>query len=212
MGSKIHILGNGDLCQMMPDGVRYGDNRDGKLLVCNSPPFEVEKVYAAIIVDFKMCGALHEGSISLDRFRWVMGNRPKIFCDQNPQFYLKHSHRIREFYTDVPKYCDPTDMMQAATNFNCGHMATHYASVRHQPDEIHMYGFDSIFDHNMRSYTDTVLSSDRGDNNNYRLLDIWRPIWFNIFKEFPHIKYVLCHKHPNAKITLPKNVEVVTKT
>ena len=102
-------------------------------------------------------------------------------------------------------------MDQAATNFNCGHMATHYACRKHKPDEIHMYGFDSIFDHNMRSYTDTVLSSDRSGGNNFRLLDIWRPIWMNIFHEFKDVKFVLYHKHPNAKIQTPENVSFVTK-
>lgn len=208
MTKKIHILGNGDMSQMMPEKMRY--ERDGKLLICNQPPFEVHNVYATIMVDFKMMAALTEGSIILDQYYWVLGNRPKIWCDQNPSFFMKHAGRIREFYTDVPKYCGP-NMDQAATNFNCGHMATHYACRKHKPDEIHMYGFDSIFDHNMRSYTDTVLSSDRSGGNNFRLLDIWRPIWMNIFHEFKDVKFVLYHKHPNAKIQTPENVSFVTK-
>jgi len=208
MTKKIHILGNGDMSQMMPEKWRY--EREGKLLICNQPPFEVHNVYATIMVDFKMMAALTEGSIVLDQYYWVLGNRPKVWCDQNPSFFMKHAGRIREFYTDVPKYCGP-NMDQAATNFNCGHMATHYACRKHNPDEIHMYGFDSIFDHNMRSYTDTVLSSDRSGGNNFRLLDIWRPIWMNIFHEFKDVKFVLYHKHPNAKIQTPENVSFVTK-
>ena len=208
MTKKIRILGNGDMSQMMPEKWRY--EREGKLLICNQPPFEVHNVYATIMVDFKMMAALTEGSIVLDQYYWVLGNRPKVWCDQNPSFFMKHAGRIREFYTDVPKYCGP-NMDQAATNFNCGHMATHYACRKHNPDEIHMYGFDSIFDHNMRSYTDTVLSSDRSGGNNFRLLDIWRPIWMNIFHEFKDVKFVLYHKHPNAKIQTPENVSFVTK-
>jgi hypothetical protein len=208
MTKKVHILGNGDMCHMMPESIRY--QREGKLLVCNQPPFEVANVYATIMVDFKMQFALLEGSINLDGYYWVMGNRPKSFCDANPSYYMKHAGHIREFYTTVPKYAGSGD--QGATNFNCGHMATHYAATRHRPDEIHMYGFDSIFDHNMRSYTDVVLSSDRTGTNNHRLLDIWRPIWNGLFKEFSDIKFVLYHKHPNAKIKTPKNVEFVTST
>ena len=208
MTKKVHILGNGDMAQMMPEATRY--ERDGKLLVCNQPPFEVRNVYATCIVDFKMCFALNEGSINLDGYYWVMGNRPKVFTEANPSFGFKHAGHIREFYTTVPKYAGKGN--QGATNFNCGHMATHYAATRHRPDEIHMYGFDSIFDHNMRSYTDTVLSSDRTDTNNYRLLDIWRPIWTGIFEEFKETKFVLYHKHPNPKVFTPPNVEFVTKT
>ena len=209
MSKKIYILGNGDMSQMLPESKRY--SRDGKLLICNQPPFEVHNVYATVMVDFKMMAALTEGSINLDQYYWVLGNRPRIWMDKNPSFYMRHAQRIREFYQNVPKYCG-ADAGTAATNFNCGHMATHYACVRHKPEEIHMYGFDSIFDHNMRSYTDTVLSSDRQISNNHRLLDIWRPIWLNIFKEFPETNFILYHKHSNPKIQLFDNVEIRTKS
>ena len=208
MTKKVYILGNGDMAQMMPESVRY--ERDGKLIICNQPPFEVQNVYATCIVDFKMMAALTEGSINLDAYYWVCGNRPKAWMDGHPGFYMTKSGQIREFYTHVPSYAGKG--AQGATNFNCGHMATHYVSSRHKPDEIHMFGFDSIFDNNMRSYTDTVLSSDRTGNNNLRLLDIWRPIWANIFNEFRNIKFFLYHKHPNSKIQTPPNVQFVTKT
>lgn len=209
MTKKVHVLGNGDMAQMMPKSART-EQRDGKLIICNQPPFEVSRVYATCIVDFKMCFALHEGSINLNAYQWVCGNRPKVFCEANPAFHMKHSARIREFYTTVPKYAGSGN--QGATNFNCGHLATHYSATRHNPDEIHMYGFDSIFDHNMRSYTDVVLSSDRGSTNNLRLLDIWRPVWMGLFNEFSDIDFVLYHKHPNAKIPTPSNVHFVTNT
>mgnify|MGYP002809624343 CR=1 FL=1 len=205
---KVHILGNGDMCEMMPESTRF--KREGKLIVCNKPPFEVGDVYATCIVDFKMCAALFERSIVLDEYSWICGTRPKMFMESNPSFSMKHSSHIREFYTTIPSYAGKGN--QGATNLNCGHLATHYAATRHKPDEIHMYGFDSIFDHNMRSYTDIVLNSDRTDINNYRLLDIWRPIWNGIFNEFKDIKFVLYHKHPNTKIPTPSNVEFVTST
>ena len=207
MSSKVHILGNGDQAILMPQKARMG--QDGKLVICNQPPFEVRNVWACALVDFKMMKALQEGSVILDQYMWVCGNRPKMHMAKNPTFNIQHSHHIREFYTDVPKYCGPNPA-EAATNFNCGHFATHYASRRLNADEIHLYGFDSLFDHNMRSFTDLVLPSDRGKNNNYRLLDVWRPIWTKIFSEFSDIKYKLHHKHDNIKITLPSNAEVVT--
>ena len=209
MTKKVHVLGNGDMAHMMPEGVRNKTARDGKLVACNAPPFAIRDPWCTTIVDFKMCGALTEGSINLDAFMWVMGNRPRLWMDKNPNFYMKHAHHIREFYTTVPKYCGKS-ANEAATAFNCGHMATHYSAKKLKPDEIHMYGFDSIFDHNMRSYTDVVLNSDRSKTNNYRLLDIWRPIWNHIFNEFSNITFVLHHKHPNPKIKTPKNVEFFT--
>ena len=207
MTTKIHILGNGDQSVLMPESTRRGE--DGKLIVCNQPPFTVSNVYACALVDFKMMKALQEGSVNLDMFQWVCGNRPKMHMDNNASFYIQKAHLIREFYTIVPKYCGPNPG-EAATNFNCGHMASHYAATRHKPDEIHMYGFDSIFDHNMRSFTDMVLPSDRGMRNNYRLLDVWRPIWLKIFAEFPNVQFCLHHKHGNPKIEFPDNVKTIT--
>ena len=205
MTKKVHILGNGDSNSLMPQNVR--DAEDGKVLICNIPPFAIPKAYACCMVDFKMMKNLTDGTVNLDSYKWVLGNRPKIWMDKKPTFYIQHSWHIREFYTDVPKYCGKP-AGQAATNFNCGHMAAHYAARRHQPDEIHLYGFDSIMDHNMRSFTDTVLPSDRNNTNNYKLLDVWRPIWMNIFKEFGDTKFVLHHFHANSKVDLGKNVEI----
>ena len=201
---KIHILGNGDNAAFFRPLMK---ERDGKLMICNIPPMEVENVYACAIVDFKMMKNLTKEVVNLDQYQWVLGNRPKIWMDKNPTFYIKHSHHIREFYTDVPKYCGKP-AAQAATNFNCGHMATHYSARKHKCDEIHMWGFDSIMDHSMRSYTDTVLPSERNNTNNYKLLEVWRPIWMNLFKEFSDKKFVLHHNHNKAKIKLPPNVGV----
>ena len=203
--SIVHIVGNGDKVSLMPEELRH--EREGKLLVCNIPPFEVSKAYACCIVDFKMMKNLKKEVINLDQFKWVLGNRPKIFMDANATFYIKHSWHIREFYTTVPKYCGPRPDV-AATNFNCGHFASHYAAKKLKGDEIHLWGFDSIMDHNMRSMTDLVLPSDRNNTNNYKLLDVWRPIWTNIFKEFKDRTFVIHHDHANSKVKLPGNVKV----
>ena len=87
-------------------------------------------------------------------------------------------------------------------------MATHYLANKLNCDEIHMYGFDSIFDFNLVSTTDLVLMSNRDHSNTHRLAENWRPITEGIFHEFPNIQFVVHHTHDKAKITLPKNVEV----
>lgn len=195
----FHIIGNGD------KAIYYlREKRVGTKLLCNMPPFEVDsrEVFATCMVDFKMMMALTEGSVNLDRYMWVLGTRPRMWMYERHAFYMKYAPNIKEFYTHVPEYAGN------ATNFNCGHMAVHYAAARHKADEIHMYGFDTIFDFNMRSVTDLVLSSDRSQSNNYRLLNNWRPIWRDIFKEFPKTKFVLHHNHDKLKIPKFDNVEV----
>jgi len=200
--SIIHLLGNGDhATRFKPSRRTPGD----KLLICNMPPFAVDNVYATVMVDFKMMRAINEGSVNLDFYDWVLGTRPQKWMEMQPQFYLKHAQRIKEFYTVVPDYAEN------ATSFNCGHVAAHYACNKLKATELHMYGFDSLFDFNMRSITDLYLKSDRGTTNNNRLIDLWRPIWNGLFDEFPDVKFVLYHKHNNAKVQFPKNVQVNTQ-
>ena len=74
-----------------------------------------------------------------------------------------------------------------------------------------MYGFDSIFDMNLRSTTDLFMVSNREAFNNVRLSDNWRPVWQNMFKEFPQKQFVLYHKHDQIKFNVPENVEIRTK-
>lgn len=206
MSRVVHVIGNGDNASLYKPA-------KGIKLTCNVPPFEVNNVYATAIVDFKMCAAIHEGSVGVPG-QWICGYRPKVYCGNKPDFYMKYAPQIKEFYTEIPPYTklQPNENIgNMYTNFNCGHFITHYAGKRLNADEIHLYGFDSIFDFNVRSFTDMVLNSDRGNSNNNRLLNNWRPIWNGIFNEFSNTQFVLYHKHADAKIPLPKNVEVHTK-
>jgi hypothetical protein len=207
MTRVAHIIGNGDNAQMYKPA-------KGLKIACNQAPMPIENLYTSCIVDFKMCAALTEGSVVING-NWTLGFRPKVWYDQNRgNFKMKFGHKIREFYTEIPPYTklQPNETIgQMYTNFNCGHFATHYTANRLKATEIHMYGFDSLFDMNLRSYTDFVLQSDRGATNNVRLNDRWRPIWNGIFNEFKDTQFVLYHKHDQIKIPVPKNVEIRTK-
>jgi hypothetical protein len=201
MSKIVHVLGNGDKSALFNE-----EQREGTILVCNMPPFEIDPklVYATCMVDFKMMMALNEGSIALDQYDWVLGTRPRIWMEEKSAFYLKYASKVKSFYTTVPKYAGNP------TNFNCGHMAAHYAANKHNADEIHLYGFDTLFDFNMRSMTDLILPSDREANNTYRLLGNWRPIWEGIFKEFKNTQFVLHHTHDDLQIERFDNVKIIT--
>ena len=198
MKRTVHIIGNGDHA-----GYFWNEPRHGMKLTCNVPPFTPPQVYATIMVDFKMMKAIHEGSVTVGG-ECIIGMRPKIYMGNNPTFHLKYSRHIKEFYTVLPKY------VSNYTDFNCGHMAVHYAANKVKAEEIHMYGFDSLFDFNLRSTSDLFLNSDRGNNNNNRLANNWRPVWENMFREFPNTKFVLYHKHNAIKCNISSNVHVVT--
>ncbi len=193
----VHIIGNGD-------SHNFYKPSKGFKLTCNLPPREIANVFATCIVDFKMCKAIDDGEVNLDSFEWVMGARPKKYMEMKPDFYMRNAPRIKEFYTVLPKYASNY------TDFNCGHMATHYAANKLQADEIHLYGFDSMFDFNLISTTDFVLPSDRDAMNTQRLAENWRPITEGIFREFKQIQFVVYHQHDQAKINIPENVDVVT--
>jgi hypothetical protein len=195
----VHVLGNGDQAPLYEK-----EPRKGMKLLCNMPPFEVnsKEIFGTCMVDFKMMMALASGDVALDAYDWILGTRPRLWMYEQSNFYLKYAKNVKEFYTHVPTYAGNP------TNFNCGHMAVHYAAARHKADEVHLYGFDTIFDFNMRSVTDLVLSSDRTQTNNYRLLNNWRPVWRDIFREFPKTKFVLHHNHDALKIPKLDNMEI----
>ena len=198
MPRVAHVIGNGDNATM------FDDNAKGVRITCNLPPFSVERVYATVMVDFKMMAAITEGSLTIPG-EWVLGARPKKWMEMRPDFYMKHACQVKEFYTTLPKY------VPNYTDFNCGHMAVHYTANKLKAEEIHMYGFDSIFDFNLRSCSDLYLFSNRDGMNNERLTRNWRPIWQNMFKEFPQKQFVLYHKHDQIKFNVPENVEIRTK-
>lgn len=194
MSKVVHVIGNGD-------NASHYTPAKGLKVTCNLPPFPVEGAYGTCIVDFKMMKAMAEGSVAVPG-DWILGARPQKFLEMNPGFRLRWASHIKEFYTVLPSYAENY------TNFNCGHLAVHYSANRLKGTEIHMYGFDSMFDFNLRSCTDFYLNSDRSDNNNARLTNNWRPIWKSLFEEFPQTHFVIHHKHNKLKFEKPNNVEV----
>ena len=78
-------------------------------------------------------------------------------------FYMRYAQNIKGFYPHVPEYAGN------ATNFSCGHFAVHYACNVMKATEVHIYGFDSIFEMDLTSWTDTILGSDRSTENTVRL-------------------------------------------
>ena len=197
MGRVVHVIGNGDKAAL------YKPTK-GIKITCNLPPFAIEGAYATCIVDFKMMRAMAEGSV-FPPGDWILGFRPKKFLEMNPNLRLKWVSHIKEFYIELPDY------VANYTDFNCGHMATHYAANKIKGSEIHLYGFDSMFDPNLRSCTDLYLNSDRSETNNHRLANNWRPVWSNMFKEFSDTQFVLHHTHDKIRFPIPENVEIITK-
>jgi len=199
MAKVAHIIGNGD------SSVYYRPAK-GLKIVCNMPPFAVNNVYVSCMVDFKMMKALTEGDF-VNPYTWVLGYRPKMWMNKNPSFYMQNSAKIKEFYTELPPYAGKGG--QGYTNFNCGHFATHWTANKLQAEEIHMYGFNSIMDFDIRSKTDFLLPSDRGSQNTQRLSHTWRTIFKGIFEEFKDTQFVIHHKHSNIKFPKPDNVDIV---
>ena len=196
MTKVVHVVGNGDWVDLY-----NREERKGLKLACNLPPFHIGKGhYETCMVDFKFMAALREGSVYVHG-DWVLGYRPKIWMDRHPEFYMKTASHVKEFYTELPKYAPNY------TDFNCGHMAVHYACNKLKADVVHMYGFDSIFDFNLRSKSDFILNSDRENMNNNRLASNWRPIWTGLWHEFKNTEFILHHFHCDFKVKHPDNVK-----
>ena len=195
MNRVVHVIGNGDQATLYNNRVRKGLK-----LTCNLPPFTVENVYATTMVDFKMMKAITKGEIKVPGY-WIIGYRPKMWMEKQPGFYMRSASQVKEIYTELPHYCPNY------TDFNCGHFAAHYAANRLRADRIHLYGFDSCFDFNLRSVSDFYQHSDRGNMNNNRLLNNWRPLWTGMFEEFPEREFIFHHLHNNYKMKISNNVK-----
>lgn len=198
MTKIIHVVGNGFSAES------YDPKAPGMTLTCNLPPFAIPHAAATCMVDFKMMKAIEEGSVVVPG-NWVLGFRPKKYTEMRSSFYLKHAPQIKDFYTVLPKYA------KTYTDFNCGHFAVHYAANKLKGNEIHMYGFDSMFEFDLRSCTDFYLQSNRENTHTEKLTSNWRPLWENIFKEFPDTKFFIYYKHNHIKISIPDNVELIIK-
>jgi hypothetical protein len=199
MSKVAHLIGN---CKT---SALYTPQK-GLKITCNVPPFEVKNLYTTVMVDFKMMKSIYEGSVIIPG-DWVLGARPKKWMEMKPDFYMKYARQIKKFYTVLPKYAS------TYTDFNCGHMATHYIANSEEGGlgckEIHMYGFDSLFSFDTTSMSDAFLMSDRGNNQTEKLTSRWRPIWNGIFKEFKDTQFVLYyHKGDTGVMKFPQNVEV----
>lgn len=198
MAKIVHVIGNGKAAGLF----QKRTETSGLKYTCNLPPFEIQGVRATFMVDFKMMKAIEAGGVIVPG-NWILGMRPKKWCEMKPSFYMKYAKQIQEFFTDLPPYC------QNYTDFNCGHLAVYYAAKKHSPEEIHMYGFDSMFGPELFSSTDFYLWSDRSEQNSYRLKNNWRPIWSKMFEQFPQIQFVLHHFHDNIQIpVVPQNVSI----
>ena len=195
MNRVVHVIGNGDQATLYNNRVRKGLK-----LTCNLPPFTVENVYATTMVDFKMMKAITKGEIKVPGY-WIIGYRPKTWMQNQPGFYMRVANQVKEIYTELPHYCPNY------TDFNCGHFAAHYAANKLKANRIHLYGFDSCFDFNLRSVSDFYQHSDRGNMNNNRLLNNWRPIWTGMFEEFPETEFIFHHLHNNYKMKISNNVK-----
>ena len=196
MGEVAHLIGNGK-----SSGFYVPDK--GLKITCNLPPFEVANLYTTVMVDFKMMNAIWKGEVTVPG-DWVLGARPHKWMEMRNDFYMKYSKQIKEFYLTLPRYA------QNYTDFNCGHMATHWIANKLKRKEIHMYGFDSIFEFDTTSMSDTFMMSVRDNMNTERLTTRWRPIWFGIFNEFKNTQFILYHDKGNPMLKLPENVEVRT--
>ena len=198
MSRIIHVIGNG------PKGAPLYNKepRKGIKIACNILPFDIDNVYGTVIADFKMMKAITEGSVIVPG-DWILGFRPKVWSERTPGFLMRFATQIKEFYLNKPNYAE------TYTDFNCGHMAVHYSANKLKGDTIHLYGFDSLFEFDIRSTTDFVLPSDRGTGNTHKLSEKWRHIFNKMFKEFSDTKFVLHHNHDKLKIPHHKNIEVI---
>lgn len=167
---KVHILGNGPSIQLYTP-------QDGYIIGCN---FQEHSVDLTILVDCKPF-MIYKGK------RHLLPNR-KIITSRYAWPTIKEQDLISEF--EIVHIVETLEQYESA-----GHIATQWA-LDNGYDEVHLWGFNSIFEDSQETKTDLVVPRSRAQ---FDLYVHWRKRW----KEYTHHNIIV---HNTIEGTLLKDL------
>jgi len=169
---KLHILGNGPSISKFPldiDGVRIGTNfSDAKL-----------KPVWTFINDRVPLDKVLSGEIHLE-YPIVISTR----ASEKSEFFTEpYDKTLIKFIVDFIKYPE----LHPTLGLNSAQMATHVAIKQFQPNEIHIWGCDSLWKEDISSSTDLIVPKAP----NKGIDKLWGNQWDRIISEYPGISFTL---------------------
>jgi len=172
---RVHIIGNGPSNQLF-------DIKNEYRVACNIPQHNIGYNCLSIIDKIVV--------------NWMKDNqwnpRVPVLCTQEVKDHAVSRNREGHWF----------DVYEKKFRYSAGHHAVEY----HAPmtDEVHMWGFDSIWTDDYSSQVDDIIP--RGTRPNLNLH--WIPHWKTIFNQYPQTKFLIHSTSKTKKVELGNNVEI----
>ena len=168
---RIHIVGNGnswtDFKKIDQDDYVIGTNAT-----------KCKEANVTLLSDIHICEKIKEGKVQVN-VPVVVNKHVETWINSNPGYL--------EIYDIQVRFKDITPL-----EYSSGHYAAIWGIIKFEPEEIHIWGCDSLFEPHTRSYTDEIVVHP--SKHNTKLMkscaERWRRAWNKIEKEYGPTKFI----------------------
>ena len=172
---RIHVIGNG------PSNSLFDVEHEYRI-ACNIPQHGIQ--YNALSI------------IDVVVVNWMSDN------NYNPSVPVLCTKKVKDHAVKKNREGHWFETYQIKHRYSAGHHAVeHHAPMT---DEIHLWGFDSIWTENFGSQMDTLVPRGKRPNLNLQ----WIPHWKNIFEQYHETRFVI---HAPQDAVLPQLGNNATK-
>lgn len=173
---KVHILGNGPSIGMF-------DNSEGVRVCCNHGVPELDPDWT-MIADIKAIKPLYAGrQLPCPA---IITKRVKEFIDSKVCKIGEDRIKIKKVVDFIHwEECDPKWGMNSAQH------AVYHSILEHNPDEIHIWGCDSLWSSSIESSTDLIVPKNLEFMNKFHIYLAWRRYWNEIFRKYPNTQFIV---------------------
>jgi hypothetical protein len=164
---RVHVIGNGASNSLF-------DIENEYRCVCNIPQHNIP--YNSIAI------------IDLIVVNWMNDN------GWNPSVPVLTTNKVKQHAIKRNRQGHWFDVFEIKSRYSAGHHAVEY----HAPmtDEVHMWGFDSIWTNDYTSQMDNLVPRGKRPNLNQQ----WIPHWQNIFDANKNTQFII---HTPVEVVLP---------
>jgi hypothetical protein len=171
---KLHVIGNG------PSHIAF-DESDGIRVGCNFAHADRGLTWT-MIADIKPVKKLYEG---------VALPCPAVLSERASAFVAGKTLKLDERRLTIHKVVPflRRKAIHDRWGMNSAQHAVWYGIEEFQPDEVHLWGCDSLWSTNIESTTDQIVHKDLTFMNSQHIYLVWRQYWNYIFNYHPNIKF-----------------------
>jgi len=126
----------------------------------------------------------------------IIDNQPILWMKTNswqPRVPVLCTESVKNMAQSKGRTGDWRAVYEKTSRWNSGHHAVKYFCETQSVDQIHLWGFDSVYTEDLTSVQDSVIIRHRRPNLNQH----WRPIWNTLFDSFPNTEMIF---HTNTRI------------